>query len=303
MLQLKPVRTLLAGCLWLVCSAVSAQAPLKVVTTTGMIADLVANIGGDAVAPIALMGSGVDPHLYKATQGDIGKLLDADVIFYNGLHLEGKMQAIFAKLANKKPVFAISEDIPKQQLLSSEDYQNQHDPHIWFDLELWQQAARKVSQVLQQQLPKQRETIEQRYLSYQRQLQQLDSWIEQQVALIPEAQRVLITAHDAFGYFARAYGMQVRALQGVNTASEFGLYDLKQLRELIIQRQIKAVFVESSVPRKFVQSLQQGLQASGYQVTIGGELFSDAMGPSHTPQGNYLGMVRHNVTTIVEALK
>ena len=303
MLQLKPVRTLLAGCLWLVCSAVSAQAPLKVVTTTGMIADLVANIGGDAVAPIALMGSGVDPHLYKATQGDIGKLLDADVIFYNGLQLEGKMQAIFAKLANKKPVFAISEDIPKQQLLSSEDYQNQHDPHIWFDLELWQQAAQKVSQVLQQQLPQQRKTIEQRYLSYQRQLQQLDSWIEQQVALIPEAQRVLITAHDAFGYFARAYGMQVRALQGVNTASEFGLYDLKQLRELIIQRQIKAVFVESSVPRKFVQSLQQGLQASGYQVTIGGELFSDAMGPSHTPQGNYLGMVRHNVTTIVEALK
>ena len=303
MLTLTPGRLLLAVCLSLFASLLHAREDFRVVTTTGMIADLVENIGGDHVDTVALMGSGVDPHLYKATQGDVSKLLKADLILFNGLHLEGKMQDIFAKLAEKKPVYAISADISPAELLASEDYADQHDPHIWFDVQLWLQAAAKVNRVLGELLPVHQADINQRYQAYREQLTALDNWVRTQIQTIPAGQRVLVTAHDAFGYFARAYGMEVHALQGINTASEFGLHDLKQIRELIIERQIKAVFVESSVPRKFIQSLQEGLLSSGYQIEIGGELFSDAMGPAGSEASTYTGMVRHNVSTIVEALR
>ncbi|WP_261843321.1 metal ABC transporter solute-binding protein, Zn/Mn family [Aliamphritea ceti] len=279
-----------------------AQEKLNVVTTTGMIADLVANIGGEHVRISSLMGSGVDPHLYKATQGDVSKLLNADLIIYNGLHLEGKMQDIFTKLSRQKAVYALADGIDRNGLLESADYVDLPDPHIWFDVQLWREAAEYVAGILSQQLPQHQAVIAANHKAYSQQLVELDDWVRDSVFRIPPSQRVLVTAHDAFGYFARAYDVEVKALQGVNTASEFGLHDLKKIREVIITRQIKAVFIESSVPRKFIQSLQEGLLAKGYPIVIGGELFSDAMGPAGTEEGTYVGMVKHNVNTIVEAL-
>ncbi len=278
----------------------AAQAQLKVVTTTGMIADLVENIGGQHAEVTALMGSGVDPHLYKATQGDLRRLTKADVILYNGLHLEGKMQDIFEKMARKKAVFPVSSSIPKEQLLQHGHFP---DPHIWFDLSLWQQAGQRVLQILQQQDPKNQQRYADNAESYLNEMQQLHQWIKSQIQSIPQTQRILITAHDAFGYFGQAYGMQVMGLQGISTASEFGLQDIKQLKDIIVKNQIKAVFVESSVSPRFIQSLVAGVKAEGHELTIGGELYSDAMGKSDTATGSYFGMVKHNVKTIVDALK
>jgi len=278
----------------------SAQAQLKVTTTTGMIADLAQNIGGQYVEVTALMGSGIDPHLYKATHGDLRRLTQADIILYNGLHLEGKMQDIFEKMKRTRPVFAVSSLIPKTQL---RQYGHFPDPHIWFDLSLWQQAGQRVLQILQQQDPKNKQAYADNARSYLNEMLQLHEWIKDQILSIPQAQRILITAHDAFGYFGQAYGMQVEGLQGISTASQFGLQDIKLLKDIIVKYQIKAVFVESSVSPRFIQSLVAGVKAEGHDLSIGGELYSDAMGQSDTPTGHYFGMVKHNVKTIVDALK
>lgn len=274
--------------------------PLKVVATTGMIGDLVQNIGGDQVQLETLMGAGVDPHLYKATQGDLRRLQRADVIFYNGLHLEGKMQDIFDKLARKKPVYAVTEHFDENVLLYRD---GAHDPHVWFDVQLWHQAGEEVLAKLSQNAPEHKALFEKNAATYLAKLTVLDAWVQQQIDTIPQQQRVLITAHDAFGYFGKAYGVEVQGLQGISTASEFGLNDIKQLKDVILQRHIKAVFVESSVPKKFLKSLVAGVTADGHQLKIGGELFSDAMGLSGTREGTYIGMVEHNVNTIVGALK
>ncbi len=278
----------------------SAQAQLKITTTTGMIADLAQNIGGQYVEVTTLMGSGVDPHLYKATQGDLRRLSRADIVLYNGLHLEGKMQDIFEKMGRSKPVFAISSLIPKTQL---QQHGHFPDPHIWFDLSLWQQAGQRVLQILQQQDPENKQAYADNAEPYLNEMLQLHQWIKSQVESIPQAQRILITAHDAFGYFGRAYGMQVEGLQGISTVSEFGLQDIKQLKDIIVKNRIKAVFVESSVSPRFIQSLVAGVKAEGHDLSIGGELYSDAMGQSGTPTGHYFGMVKHNVKIIVDALK
>lgn len=278
----------------------SHAAPLKVVSTTGMIGDLVQQIGQDKVQSIALMGTGVDPHLYKATHGDMRRLQQADVIFYNGLHLEGKMQAIFKKMARTKAVYAVSDGIPKRDVIT---YGTVADPHIWFDVSLWQQAASRVLEKLTLHDPAHQAVYEENAQRYLQQLAQLHQWIKAQVNSLPPKQRVLITAHDAFGYFGRAYGMEVHGLQGISTVAEFGLQDLKQLKQLIVARQIPAVFVESSVPKKFLQALVAGVGDSGSGLKIGGELYSDAMGLPNTPSGSYVGMVEHNVSTIVNALK
>ncbi len=280
--------------------APSAFAQVNVVTTTGIIGDTVAQIGGDKVKVTALMGSGVDPHLYKATQGDIGRLMKADVIFYNGLHLEGKMQDILEKLARRKAVRVVSRDIAESHLLS---HQGVHDPHIWFDLELWMQAARTIHQDLVALHPEYKTDFDANAKAYLTRLETLHQWVKTEIATIPKQQRLLITAHDAFGYFGKAYDIEVSGLQGISTASEFGLHDLTQISKLLVERGVKAVFVESSVPKKFIRSLQQGVSNQGHQVAIGGELFSDALGKSGTPEGTYIGMVEHNVNTIVKALK
>lgn len=277
-----------------------ALAQLNIVTTTGMIADLTQNIGGKHVKVTALMGTGVDPHLYKATQGDLRRLVNADIILYNGLHLEGKLQEIFEKMARKKPVFAIS------SLISSEDliyHDNSPDPHIWFDITLWQKAGERVLEILIAQDPNNQKEYQRNAQRYLKQLQQLHVWVQTEIATIPQSRRILITAHDAFGYFGRAYDIQVKGLQGVSTASEFGLQDIRQLKTLVVKHQIKAVFVESSVSPRFIEALVKGVEAEGHPLTVGGELYSDAMGLKNTPTGNYIGMVKHNVNTIVSALK
>ncbi len=278
----------------------SSQAQMNVVTTTGMIADLVEHIGGQHVKVKALMGTGVDPHLYKATQGDLRRLLRADLILFNGLHLEGKMQDIFEKMARKKPVFAISDQLNPANLIQ---HGKHPDPHIWFDLKLWHQAGLRVRDLLIQHDPEHRADYQKQAQTYLTEIEKLDNWVKQQTASIPEKQRILITAHDAFGYFGQAYGIKVMGLQGISTAAEFGLQDIKRLKDIIVSNQVKAVFVESSVSPRFIESLVAGTKAEGHELAIGGELYSDAMGPKGSATGNYLGMVKHNVNTIVNALK
>lgn len=281
-------------------ASVSVAKPVNVVATTGMIADLAINIGQDKVSVVSLMGSGVDPHLYKATQGDLRRLQNADIIFYNGLHLEGKMQNIFNKLAKKKPVFAVTENLDHGQIMEAD---GAHDPHVWFDVSIWHHAAKEVLARLVELDSNNKNFYQSNAEVYLAKLEELHVWTGKQIGLIPQSQRMLITAHDAFGYFGRAYGLEVRGLQGVSTASEFGLNDIKVLKRVIIKRKIKAVFVESSVPKKFLQSLVSGVKAEGGRLRIGGELFSDAMGLKGTEEGTYIGMVKHNVNTIVNALK
>ncbi len=278
----------------------ASLAQLNIVTTTGMIADLTQNIGGKHVKVTALMDTGVDPHLYKATQGDLRRLVRADIILYNGLHLEGKLQDIFEKMARKKPVFAISTLIEKDALIY---HNNNPDPHIWFDITLWQKAGERVLEILTAQDPDNQAAYQRNAQNYFEQLQQLHKWVKSEIATIPQSRRILITAHDAFGYFGKAYNIQVKGLQGVSTASEFGLQDIRQLKALIVQRKIKAVFVESSVSPRFIEALVKGVEAEGHPLTVGGELYSDAMGLKNTPTGHYIGMVKHNVKTIVSALK
>lgn len=281
-------------------AALSAHAQTNIVTTTGMIADIVENIGGDSVKVTPLMGTGVDPHLYKATQGDLRKLTGAEIIFFNGLYLEGKMQDIFEKMARNKPVIPVADTIPESQLIFHGEVA---DPHVWFDVQLWSKAAKKVLDSLIEFDPENQALFEKNAAVYFKELAALDEWTAQQIKSIPAKQRMLITAHDAFGYFGIAYGLEVRGLQGVSTAAEFGLQDIKILKDLIVANNIKAVFSESSVSPRFIESLVKGVKAEGHDLALGGELYSDAMGLKGTPEGNYIGMVKHNVNTIVNALK
>lgn len=291
---------LVAAGLVLLTSSFTVKAQLNVVATTGMIADLVKNIGGEHVKVTALMGTGVDPHLYKATQGDLRRIMRADVILYNGLHLEGKMQDVLEKLARKKAVFAVAEIIPENQRLQHGQYP---DPHVWFDLALWRLVGERVTEILVQQDPKNKQSYLEQSANYLAKINRLNDWTKKQIAQIPESQRVLITAHDAFGYFGKAYGIKVMGLQGISTAAEFGLQDIKRLKDVIVQNQVKAVFVETSVSPRFIESLVAGVKAEGHDISVGGELYSDAMGPIGTTTDNYLGMVKSNVNTIVNALK
>jgi manganese/zinc/iron transport system substrate-binding protein len=274
----------------------------KVVTTTGMIADAVLNIAGDSLDVEALMGPGVDPHLYKATQGDLKKLSQADLVFYNGLLLEGKMGEVLEKLARIKPVVALGSSIDTSLLLASPLYKDAFDPHIWFDVSLWKQAVQKVSHSLQEFDPSNAEYYQRNTIRYLGQLDSLHRQVQQQIALIPQEQRVLITAHDAFEYFGRAYNIEVRGLQGISTVSEFGLKDITDLVQFIIDRKIKAVFVETSISERSINAVVEGCRQKGHEIQIGGSLYSDAMGASGTPEGTYIGMVNANIVTITMAL-
>jgi manganese/zinc/iron transport system substrate-binding protein len=276
---------------------------LKIVTTTGMIKDAVEHVVGDKAEVIALMGPGVDPHLYKATQGDLEKLTSADIIFYNGLHLEGKMGEVFEKLGRLKPVIAVAKDIPESRLRTIPGFDNVHDPHIWFDVNLWEEAVKTVTGFMVEYDSASTPLYKQNAAAYLHQMDSLHSSVKEQLKQIPAEQRVLITAHDAFGYFGDAYGIEVRGLQGISTVSEFGLKDVTDLVNFIITRKIKAIFVETSVSQKSINAVVEGCNQKGWNVKIGGSLYSDAMGAAGTPEGNYLGMVSANVNTIVTALK
>ena len=276
---------------------------LNIVATTGMIADMVKNIGGDSVSVLALMGPGVDPHLYKATQGDLGRLQKAEVIFYNGLHLEGKMGEVFEKLGRIKKVVPVAGRLNTAMLLQDPVYKDAFDPHIWFDVALWAQTAQVVLEALVEQDPDSERYYTQNLEVYTEELDTLHNWVKEQLSTIPEDKRIMITAHDAFSYFGRAYGIEVRGLQGISTLSEFGLKDRVDLVNFIVDKEIKAVFVETSVSEKNINAIVEGCQQKGHAVTIGGNLYSDAMGAEGTPEGTYMGMVKSNVNTLVNSLK
>jgi manganese/zinc/iron transport system substrate-binding protein len=279
----------------------AGEYPIKALCTTGMVADVVRQVGGDYLQVSQLMGAGVDPHLYKASTADIDQLAAADIIFYSGLHLEGKMGDVFVRMARRKPTFAITEGVPEQRVLEVGD--GHFDPHLWFDVSLWSETIGVVEAALTQLDPPHAADYEQNAKRYRDELAALHEECKERIAAIPEERRVLVTAHDAFNYFGRAYDMQVRAIQGISTESEAGVKEINDLVSFITERKIKAVFVESSVSDRNIKALVEGCQAQGHEVRIGGELFSDAMGSPGTPEGAYVGMVRHNVETIVEALE
>ncbi|NBC05890.1 MAG: zinc ABC transporter solute-binding protein [Bacteroidetes bacterium] len=276
--------------------------PLKVVCTTGMIADALQKIVGDSAEVESLMGPGVDPHLYKATQGDLKLLRSADVVFYNGLHLEGKMGEVLDKLGRLKPVVALADSLPTSKLMNSTDYAGAYDPHVWFDVSLWSEVVAMAGKNMARLDAENAAYYQSNTAAFQKELATLHEEVRQKISEIPEAQRVLITAHDAFAYFGRAYDIEVRGLQGISTISEYGLKDVSQLVDFITARQIRAVFVESSVPTKALEAVVEGCAQRGHEVRIGGTLYSDAMGAEGTPAGTYTGMVRENVAVIVEGL-
>lgn len=276
---------------------------LIVTATIGMITDVAQTIAGDHAEVRGLMGPGVDPHLYKATQGDLEKLTSADLILYNGLHLEGKMADVLVQMARRVPTVQVTEAIPHDLLREPPEFAGQYDPHVWFDVQLWSRAADRIAVALSEADPDNAAEYRKNADAYMEQLEELDAYAREQIATIPKEQRVLVTAHDAFGYFGRAYDIEVMGLQGISTAAEYGLQDLTNLVDVIVARKIKAVFVESSISPKSIEALVRGVEDKGGVITVGGELFSDAMGPAGSPEGTYIGMVRHNVDTIVDALK
>lgn len=279
-----------------------AASNIHVVATTGMVADIARNIGHDLISIDTLMGAGVDPHLYKASINDINRMNRADIILYNGLHLEGKMSDILKKFSRRKKTVALSEGIDHKSILSSEGG-NMHDPHIWMDVKLWSQTLRPVMEAFMKMDPKNSLIYRRNAQVYYEQLQKLHQECLHTMAQIPKPQRVLITAHDAFRYFGRAYHVEVLGIQGISTESEAGLKEINQLVNMIAKRNIKAVFVESSISAKNIQALIEGARSRGADIKLGGELFSDAMGASGTPEGTYIGMIRHNVKTIYEGLR
>jgi len=275
---------------------------LRVVTTIGMITDIVERIGGDRIRVSGLMGPGVDPHLYKASEGDVSRMSRADIIFYNGLHLEGALTEVLGQMNRRVKTVAVTDGIDPSQLLSPEDYEGNYDPHVWFDVSMWMQAVRHITETLVQVDSAGKNHYETRSGELLQELKTLHEYVRQQADRIPERQRVLITAHDAFNYFGRAYGFEVRGLQGISTAAEAGTGDVQSLVNFIVERRIPAIFIESSVPPRNIEAVQAAVKSRRFDVQIGGELFSDAMGSEGTPEGSYTGMVRYNIDTIVRAL-
>jgi len=276
---------------------------VKIVCTTGMLADAVHNIVGEEAQVIGLMGPGVDPHLYKATQGDLKELSNADIIIYNGLHLEGKMGEIFEKLENRKRIIVAADGIKKSELIQSADFQGAFDPHLWFDVALWAEVVEHLGVQISTVQGFNKDAILKNTLSYSNKLKELDLWVSEEIAKIDSSKRVMITAHDAFGYFGRAYNIEVRGLQGISTLSEYGLKDVSDLVSYITDKKIQAVFVESSVSDRSLKAVVEGCEKRGHTIDIGGTLYSDAMGQEGTAEGEYIGMVNYNVNTIVKALK
>ncbi|MBZ0263168.1 zinc ABC transporter substrate-binding protein [bacterium] len=279
-----------------------ATRKVDVVATTGMIGDAAKNVGGERASVITLMGPGVDPHLYKAGEGDVTRMTNADIIFYNGLHLEGKMTEVLERMESNIKTVAVAGTFSDEDLLSVQGGAGTHDPHIWFDVPLWMKTVVQVREAFIEVDPTHRELYEVQAAEYLSQLEDLHGLLEKKASELKPEQRVLITAHDAFNYFGRRYGFEVRGLQGISTASEAGTADVQELAKFIAERKIPAIFVESSIPVRTIKAVQQAVNAKGFKVEIGGELFSDAMGNTGTAEGTYIGMVKHNMNTIVDAL-
>lgn len=276
---------------------------LQVVATTSMIADAVKVIASDKVDLYAMMGPGVDPHLYKATKGDIDNIYKADLILFNGLNLEAKVAQIMKNMSGDKTTVAVAESIDSSLLRHPHEFYGFPDPHVWFDVSMWTTVVGEITRALVVLSPENKEFFENNFTIYKDSLEILDNWVKSQIATIPKVKRVLVTAHDAFGYFGLAYDIEVKGLQGISTVAEAGLYDVTAMIDFLTDRKIQGVFVESSISSKSISSVVEGCIARGHNIKIGGTLFSDAMGAEGTIEGTYLGMVRHNVNIIVSSLK
>ena len=280
----------------------SGEDEINVVATTGMIGDLAERVGAGRVAVETLMGPGIDPHVYKASEGDIRRLEGADLILFNGLHLEAKLADVLERIGDQRRTQAVTDLVPRGRLLRPAAFAGNYDPHVWFDVRIWMDGVRQVRDTLaaadRAHAPLYRRNAE----AYLVELEELDAYVRRQANRVPRERRVLITAHDAFNYFGRAYGFEVRGLQGISTATEAGASDVSRLAEFIAERRIPAVFVETSVSPRTIEAVRAAVRSRGFDVTIGGSLFSDAMGNPGTPEGTYVGMVRHNVDSIVGGL-
>lgn len=275
---------------------------LRVVATTGQIGDTVQNVAGELVELTTLFGPGIDPHLYVPTESDVTTLGEADVIFYNGLHLEAQMTRIMEQFAaSGVHVVAVGDKLPVELLLQWQA-NTPYDPHIWNDPELWLLVVGVIRDGLSEADAAHTAQYQQNANTYVAQIKETDNFVWQQIERIPEEKRVMITAHDAFGYLGRRYGLEVRGLQGISTESEAGTQDVQALADFIVERQIPAIFVESSVPARTIEAVQAAVRAKGFQVVIGGQLYSDALGTAGTPEGTYLGMLRYNAQTLANAL-
>ena len=282
----------------------TTEKKLRVAATISMITDIVENIGRDRIDVTGIVGEGVDPHLYKPTAGDVERLKDAEIIFYNGLNLESKIiGAVLDKMAYKTKAVAVTAGTLTSQLRRTSEFQGGYDPHVWHDVSLWMKAVERVRDTLAQADPNNAEYYRFNAKSYLAALKTLHDDLQYLAAQIPSQRRVLVTTHDAFGYFGRAYGFEVRGLQGLNTETEAGVADVRELAAYIIEHRIPAMFVETSTSPQGIEAVQAAVRAKGFEVEIGGRLFADAMGTPGTPQGTYIGMTRHNIDTIVDALR
>lgn len=295
-------RSVLAGLAAMVATPSFAASKINAVASTGMIADLVRSIGGTGVEVTALMGPGVDPHAYRQTRSDIVDMTRADAMFWHGLYLEAQMEEFLQDLARKRPVHAVADSVDTDLLIASEDYEDRFDPHIWMDPDLWVHCVPAVVRALTALRPKGQQMFEANAAAFVAEAEALSAYSRATLEAVPAPARVLLTAHDAFGYFGAAYDFEVLGIQGISTESEAGLNRISTLVDLLVERQLPAVFVETSVSDRNIRALIEGAAAQGHTVTIGGSLFSDAMGPDGTYEGTWLGMIDHNVTTIARAL-
>jgi len=293
---------LLAAVLVISAGWAAAEDRLRVVATTGMIADAARELGGDLVEVQALMGPGVDPHAYRQTRTDIVAASNADLVLWNGLYLEAQMEAFLLDLGTERPVVPVGETVPKNLLIGSEDYEGRYDPHLWMNPNLWSRVVVSIRDALIEARPAGAATFTANADAHLETLQALARYTTNVLSSVPPESRILLTSHDAFNYFGNAYGFEVVGIQGISTESEAGLQRIAELVEMLIERDIRAVFVETSVSDRNIRALIEGAGAQGHEVVVGGELFSDAMGEPGTYEGTYVGMIDHNATTIARAL-
>ncbi len=286
----------------LTATSARAAAPLKVIATTGMIADAARQVGGELVEVRALMGPGVDPHSYRQTRSDIVAMTRADLVLRHGLYLEAQMEEFFHDFGRKRRLVAVAEALPREMLRGHDDYENKFDPHVWMVPDLWTYAVAEVQRALTEVRPEAAEAFAANAKAHLAEIDRLSAYAKTTLAGVPEPARVLLTAHDAFGYFGDAFGFEVWGIQGISTESEAGLNRISALVDRLVARGIGAVFVESSVSDRNIRAVIEGAAAKGHAVQIGGELFSDAMGRDGTYEGTYIGMIDHNVTVIAGAL-
>lgn len=301
---LSALALLLAACGSTSASGNIADRPIRAVATTGMVADVVRNVGGERVQVEQLMRAGVDPHLYQASEGDVSRLAGADIIFYSGMHLEAKLTDVLERVNESgKPTVAIAEVLPEDQRLAPPEFAGFYDPHIWMDAKLWLLTVDAVETAMIELDPTHAETYQRNAADYRSRLEALEVYVQERLTELPKEKRILVTAHDAFNYFARGYEFEVFAPQGISTATEAGVEDIRRTIDVLVERNVPAVFIESTISPDIVEAVREGAKDRGHEVAIGGQLFTDAMGDAGTAEGTYEGMIRHNIDTIVEALK